>query len=130
MIDYHVDVARRIVTTRVSGRISFSDFANHLQRILRDPKFHPDFNGLIVAATAAAVPSPTSIALIRPLVRVWSSRRAGVRWAFVLPDNDTRQFAESVLLDLRLTSVTTRCFTSESSALAWLESAASAVGKV
>lgn len=130
MIDYHVDVVRRIVTTRVTGRISFSDFANHLQRILRDPKFHPEFNGLIVATTAAAIPSPTSVALIRPIVRVWSTRRAGVRWAFVLPDNDTKNFTESVLLDLKLTSVTTRCFTSESAALGWLESGAAATSKV
>jgi hypothetical protein len=121
MIDYYVDSARRIVVTRVTGRISFGDFANHLQRLYRDPKFAADFSALIVATHSDAIPTEESLALIRPLLRLWSTRRAGAKWAFVLPDNHTRTFAESALLDLRLTAVVTRCFISEAAALGWLE---------
>jgi hypothetical protein len=121
MIDYYLDSARRIVTTRVTGRISFGDFANHLQRLFRDPKFSTDFNALIVATHPDAIPTEKSLALIRPLLRLWSTRRADAKWAFVLPDNHTRIFAESALLELRLTAVVTRCFVSESAALGWLE---------
>lgn len=121
MIDFHVDPLRGIVTTRVTGRVSLSDFAYHLQRILRDPKFKPEFNALIVATDPGAIPSSAAVSLVQPLVRAWSHRRAGARWAFVLPTNEARTLAESILLDLRLTSVATRCFLSEASALAWLD---------
>jgi hypothetical protein len=121
MIDYHIDVARRIVTTRVTGRLSLADLAGHLQRIVRDPKFSADFNALIVAMDATAVPTDTSVALLAPLVRAWSLRRTGVKWAFVLPDATSKAQAESGLLRLKLTSVSTRCFRSENAALAWLE---------
>lgn len=123
MIDHYVDPQRRIITTRVTGRASLTDFACHLQRILRDPKFSPDFNALIIATDATAIPSSTSIAIVQPLIKAWSYRRAGARWAFVLPSPDAKTMAESLLLDLKLTSVATRCFLTESSALAWLESA-------
>jgi hypothetical protein len=123
MIDYHVDPLRRIVTTRVTGRVSLADFAYHLQRILRDPKFKPEFNALIVAIDPTAIPSSTSLGFVQPLVRAWSNRRAGARWAFVLPTNEARASAESLLLNLKLTSVVTRCFLSEASALAWLDAA-------
>ena len=121
MIDYHVDPLRGIVTTRVTGRVSLSDFAYHLQRILRDPKFKPEFNALIIANDATAIPSPAAVGLVQPLVRAWSHRRAGARWAFVFPTNEAKAAGESLLLGLKLTSVVTRCFVSESSALAWLD---------
>jgi hypothetical protein len=124
MIDFHVDPLRRIVTTRVMGRVSLTDFACHLQRILRDPKFSAEFNALIIATDATAIPSSTSINVVQPLIKAWSYRRAGARWAFVLPTAETKTFAESMLLELRLTSVATRCFLSESAALAWLETVA------
>lgn len=124
MIDYHVDPLRGLVTTRVTGRVSLSDFAYHLQRILRDPKFKPEFSALIVASDAGAIPSPASVNLVQPLVRAWSHRRAGARWAFVLPTNEARASAESLLIGLKLTSVVTRCFLSEASALAWLDPSA------
>lgn len=121
MIDYHIDVHRRIVTTRVAGRLAFADLANHLQRLLRDPKFSGDYNALIVACDEQAVPAAGSVSAFGPMVRAWSKRRAGVKWAFVLPSQATRTFAESALNELRLTNLTTRCFLAESAALAWLE---------
>jgi hypothetical protein len=124
MIDYHVDPSRRIVTTRVTGRVSLADFACHLQRILRDAKFKPEFNALIVATDATAIPSSAAVGVVQPLVRAWSHRRAGARWAFVLPTTEAKSSAESLLLNLKLTSVVTRCFLSEAPALAWLDAAA------
>lgn len=126
MIAYHVDVARRIAITRVSGQLTFSDLANHLHRLLRDPKFSADYDGLIIASDVAAVPSLATCKAFLPLVRAWAKRRVGVRWAFVLPTNETRAFAESTLMQANFTGITSRCFSSEGAALAWLESADSA----
>jgi hypothetical protein len=121
MIDYHVDPTHRIIVTRVAGRLSFGDFADHLQRIFRDAQFKAEFNALIVALDVAAVPSAATIDLLQPLVRAWSQRRAGAHWAFVLPDAATFAFAESALRTLKLTAVTPACFLSETAAMAWLE---------
>jgi hypothetical protein len=121
MIDYHVDPERRVIVTRVAGRVSFGDFAEHLQRIFSDAQFKAEYNALIVALNIAAVPSAAAIELMKPLVRAWSRRRAGSRWAFVLPDPATQSFAEATLANLKLTAVTTACFASETAALGWLE---------
>ena len=121
MIAYHVDSARKIVITRVSGRFTFGELAGHLHRLMRDPKFSPSFNALIVAMDVAAVPPPTSVSAFAPLVRAWSVRRAGVKWAFVLPTKETRAFAESALNEVKLTTLTSRCFLSEAAAMAWLD---------
>ena len=121
MIDYHIDVHRRVVTTRVTGRLTFSELASHLQRLIRDPKFSSEFNALIIAMDQNAVPSANAVSALAPMVRAWSKRRVGVKWAFVLPNQAARTFAESALNELRLTTLTTRCFLAESAAQAWLE---------
>ncbi len=121
MIDYHIDVHRRIVTTRIAGRLTFSDLATHFQRLIRDSKFSADFAALIVATDEAAIPSSASVSAWAPMVRAWSKRRAGAKWAFVLPSQKARTFAESALHEVRLTSINARCFLAESAALAWLE---------
>ena len=123
MIDYQLDPLRRIITTRVTGAISFAHLANYIHRLVRDPEFKTDFNGLIVAMDLAAVPAPTTVGTLAPLIRAWSSRRQGVKWAFVLPDAASRAFAEKALLEVALTGVTTKCFVTESAALKWLDPA-------
>lgn len=122
MIAYHIDPLRRVVTTRVSGRLTLADLTGHMHQLLRDPKFRADYNALIIAMDLEAVPSANSVATFAPLVRAWSNRRAGAKWAFVLPTPATRTFAETALNEVRLSSIITRCFLAESSALAWLDS--------
>jgi hypothetical protein len=121
MLDYHIDVARNIVTTRAAGRVNAADVSTYLIRLMRDPAFKAGLNALIVAMDASAVPGPVGVGALTPLIRAWSKRRAGVKWAFVLPDRATRDFVESAVEQARLTSVTARCFLSESAALAWLD---------
>src|SRR4051812_13366491 len=86
MIDYHIDSARSVVTTRAVGRVSVSEVANHLVRLMRDPEFKPELNALIVVGDVNTVPGPVGLGALAPLVRAWSKRRVGVKWAFVLPD--------------------------------------------
>jgi hypothetical protein len=123
MIDYHIDQARNLAITRATGRITVAEVTAHLVRMMRDPAFHPDLNALIVAGNVETVPGPIGIGALTPLVRAWSKRRAGVKWAFVLPDKATRDIVESALQEARLTALTTHCFISESAALVWLEPA-------
>lgn len=127
MIDYHIDVSRHLITTRAAGHVSYAELAAYLHRLYRDPHFAPDLDGLIVAMDPDVVPTPLSIALLKPLIRAWSGRRAGAKWAIVMPDAATKDRAELLLHELKL-AVPTRCFTSEASALAWLEPAARAAG--
>ncbi len=121
MLDYHVDSVRRLVVTRAIGHVTVTEVANHIIRLMCDPTFKPDLNAMIIAADVNAVPSAMEIAAIGPLVRAWSRRRVGAKWAFVLPNRATRDFVESVLAAARLPSVSTRCFTSEDAALEWLD---------
>jgi hypothetical protein len=127
MLDYHIDTARNLAVTRAVGRVSAAEVANHIVRLMRDPGFKPELNALIIAADVDAVPGPVGVGAITPLVRAWSKRRAGVKWAFVLPNRATRDFVESAVEQARLTAVSTRCFLSETTALAWLTPAATEV---
>lgn len=120
MIAHHIDPLRRIITTRVSGRVSVSELVAYLYRLMRDPKFNSDFNALIVAMDVEAVAPATSAELFAPIVRAWSQRRVGAKWAFVLPNTETKNLAESALNEVRLTSVSARCFVTEAAAFAWL----------
>jgi hypothetical protein len=128
MLAYYIDSAHGLVTTRVSGRLTFSDLVVHIHHLMRDPKFNSDFNSLIVAMDVEAVPPMAAVGTLAPLVRAWSKRRAGVKWAFVLPTEASRAAAESALSDVRLTTVETRCFVAESAALAWLERVSTPAG--
>ena len=120
MLDYHIDAARGLVITRAVGRITLGDLTGHLTRLMRDPAFRPELNALIIAADVSAVPGPVGVGAITPIVRAWSKRRAGVKWAFVLPDRTSKDFAESAIDEARLTALMARCFLSESAALEWL----------
>jgi hypothetical protein len=120
MLDYHIDPARNVVVTRALGRLTVAEVANHIIRLMRDPAFKPELNALIVAGDVNAVPGPVGVGALTPLVRAWSKRRAGVKWAFVLPNRATRDFVESAIEEARLNAVTTHCFVSENAALAWL----------
>jgi hypothetical protein len=121
MIAYEVDVTRGVVTTRVLGRVSFAEFANHLHGILRDAGFKPHFDSLIVAMDREAIPAAASVRKIKTLVTAWSMWRSGVRWAVVVPDDAAKAVADSILHDLALIRVTARCFTSEVDAVTWLQ---------
>lgn len=121
MLDYHIDLSRNMVVTRASGRLTIGDLTNHLVRLMRDPAFKPELNALVIANDVSAVPNSLGVGALTPLVRAWSKRRAGVKWAFVLPNRATLDFAESALGGLRLTALTWRCFLSEAHAASWLE---------
>lgn len=125
MLTYHIDSVRRLITTRVSGPLTVSALAEYLPRLFRDSKFDASFDSLVVAMDPQAVPSAATAALLGPLVKTWSARRSGCRWAFVLPDRASREAAEMRLDQVRLSAVVTRCFMSEAAALAWLESGTS-----
>ena len=127
MIDYHIDLERRLVITHASGRVTLTDLAVHLARLMRDAQFHSDFNALIVASDLMAMPSSTGVTTVAPLVRAWSKRRAGAKWAFVVPNKAARRDAEAALDGLKLTAVATKCFLSEADALGWLEPAPGAL---
>lgn len=122
MLAYHIDPSRRLAITRVSGALSAVRLADFLPKLFRDPKFDPTFDAMVVAMDVEAVPSRAAAAMLAPLVRSWSTRRSGARWAFVLPDEAARQAAEMAIAEVRLTAVTTHCFISEAAAAAWLAS--------
>lgn len=121
MIEYQLDPTRRIITTRVTGAVSFGELANYIHQLVRDPDFKADFHGLIVAVDLAAVPAPSTVGTLAPLVRAWSSRRKGVKWAFVLPTAESKAFAERALQEVAPTGVTTKCFLTEAAGRTWLE---------
>lgn len=119
MISSHIEPAHRLLTTRLAGRLSAQDLAAHLYRVIRDPKFAPNLNGLIVALDPEAVPTPAQFALLRPILKLWLTQRRGARWGVVVPDAHARDRVESWMYELHVTAVT-KCFTSEGAALAWL----------
>ncbi len=122
MISSHIEPAHRLITTRLAGRLSPQDLAAQLYRIIRDPKFTADLNGMIVALDAESIPTAAQFALLRPILKLWLTQRSGARWAVVVPNAQARDVVESWMHELHVTAVT-KCFTSEGAALAWLMAA-------
>jgi hypothetical protein len=125
MIAHHIDPARGIIATRAAGKVTLLDLAAYLARLMADAKFSADYDALIVALDVEATAPATSVGTFGPIFRAWSKRRAGVRWAFVLPNVETKTLVESALLKAKLGNVETKCFLSEGAAFAWLEAARS-----
>ena len=119
MIHSHIDPARNLIITRLRGQLTSTELAGHLYRVIRDPKFTPRLNGVIVAEDLDAVPTAANFTILRPILKVWLTQRSGARWAVVAPDLKGKERVENFIEQLHLPGVT-KCFLSEASALAWL----------
>ena len=69
MIDYHIDTAHNLVTTRAIGRVSVTEVTANVVRLMRDPAFKPELNALIVAGDVSTVPGPVGVGALTPLIR-------------------------------------------------------------
>lgn len=119
-IEYTIDRTRGLIRTVMSGAFHVSTFAHHLEEVLHDPGFDPHFDALIVAQDEAALPGPRSRAAIAEKLVVWSERRRGSSWAFVVPSVAAREKAERGFHEIEIESVKLAFFLNETDACVWL----------
>ena len=78
--EFYIDVPRRMVFSRGGGLVTFADCRGHMDRLLRQPDFRPEFNQLLdFRATGDVVISGEEMVLLAAR-KVFSpqSRRAFV----------------------------------------------------
>jgi hypothetical protein len=78
--EYYIDVPCQMVFSRGYGGLNFSDARHHMERLLSDPDFHPEFNQLIDFRRVEEVTITTEEIVLLAARNVFSpkSRRAFV----------------------------------------------------
>jgi hypothetical protein len=78
--DFYIDVPRRMVFSIGTGVLRFADLREHMERLLREPDFCPEFNQLLDFRHATDVVITTEEIILLAARKVFSptSRRAFV----------------------------------------------------
>jgi hypothetical protein len=120
MIEYQVDVTRRLTTCRLVGVLDLAASTAALQRLL-DEASHAGVEWLLWIFDDAE--SMLSVRRLRPLIPVlekWLWQHPGSKWALVLPSHLAFAVAQSAIPAIGFGGIDVRCFLSETAATDWL----------
>jgi hypothetical protein len=120
MITFDIEPANRLAVCRAENGVGVLEIANYLQALVRDPRFDPSFNSLIVAVDTTSIPTFGMLRFLDPIVATWTAQRGRAKWAVVVPNEAARALAVTELKHLTLNQVEARCFISETLAREWL----------
>jgi len=114
---FHIDPSRGMVFSYATGAVSFQDFSDHQQALIRDSAFHPGLAQLADARTVTAV--SLTVDEMRILARN-SPFGAGARRAFVVAKDAHFGLARMFELMTEDHPDELRVFRSMAEARAWL----------
>jgi hypothetical protein len=120
MINYTIDPQARLVRAHMSGVTTLVALATHISHLAKDPKFDPSYNLIFEVAQDATFSLLPVEEEFRQLLKHWTSRRKGVKWAFWSPFGVTHTHIQFALGLLDQKDVRMRLFEDEPSALKWL----------
>lgn len=92
---YHIDKERRLVLSTASGVLSRDDLHNHMQRLLKDPDFDPNFSQLADFTHLTRLDFTADDVRQLAQTTVFSS---DARRAFVVGDEVSEELAEMFVL--------------------------------
>jgi len=120
MIDYKIDLDRRLIWTTMTGILTYGDVALHLQRLLRDPAYDASFNDLVTFCPGCMPSDMAELLRLGELARSAARRRPGARWGVVIPDEFRRSLANVCLAVVPERLIAARVFPSVATAEEWL----------
>lgn len=120
MIEYTIDECQKLVRARMSGTTTLVDVVIHIANLAKDPKFNPAYNLIFEVAQDASFVVLANEKEFRTLLKSWTQRRKGVKWAFWVPYGVTHAHMQFALGLLDQRDVEMRLFDSEHKALTWL----------
>ncbi|MGB8356188.1 MAG: hypothetical protein WCD79_19985 [Chthoniobacteraceae bacterium] len=124
MIKYVIDREQRLVKARMSGATGLVGLVTHIANLAKDPAFDPSFNLLFEVAPDATFSILPIEAELQKLIKQWTTRRQGVKWAFWAPFGTAYAHLEFALGILYKGHVQMRLFDNEESAMNWLNETA------
>jgi len=123
MIEYTIDQDQKLVKARMSGTTTLVDLATHISSLAKNPKFDPAFNLIFEVSQDATFSILATETEFRTLLKEWTERRKGAKWAFWVPFGVTHTHMQFALGLLDQRNVRMRVFEDEKSALDWLAEA-------
>lgn len=106
---------------RATGRLDFLQVAQTIERMVGDRTAREARRAILVLDEDAFASLGTLAPLI-PLVRHWSERVPGQRWAVVAPNHLCQALAKLTLPTLSPSVAAAQSFVSEPEAMEWLQS--------
>ncbi len=123
MFSHKIDKLQGIIFTRVSGTPTLVIMIDHIQKVLNDPDFDPNYNSIIVLeenTIIAGIPNE-KIETIRRVLDGYAQQRKGRNWAVVVPNKRLEAFLKLNLELIGPVKFNIRIFLSEDEALSWIK---------
>ena len=123
MFSHKIDKLQGIIFTRVSGTPTLVIMIDHIQKVLNDPDFDPNYNSIIVLeenTIIAGIPNE-KIETIRRVLDGYAQQRKGRNWAVVVPNKRLEAFLKLNLELIGPVKFNIRIFLSEDEALTWIK---------
>jgi hypothetical protein len=96
---------------------------DHIQSVMNDPDFDPDYNAIIVLEENTRIPGipKDKIETIRRVLNGYAEQRKGRNWAVVVPNHRLEAFLKIILEMISPVLLNIRIFQSEDDALNWVK---------
>ena len=123
MFTHKIDKLQGIIFTRVSGTPTTVLMIDHIQNVLNDPDFDPNYNSIIVFEENTRIPgiSKSEIEIIRRVFDGCAQQGAGRNWAVVAPNERLEAFLKLNLELIGPVKFNIRIFQSKEDALNWIK---------
>jgi hypothetical protein len=123
MFSHKIDKLQGIIFTRVSGTPTLVLMIDHIQKVLNDPDFDPNYNSIIAFeknTIIAGIPKE-KIETIRHILDGYAQQRKGRNWAVVVPNKRMEAFLKLNLDLISPVKFNICIFRSEDEALTWIK---------
>ena len=123
MFSHKIDKLQGIIFTRVSGTPTLVIMIDHIQNVMNDPEFDPNYNSIIVLeenTIIAGIPNE-KIEAIRHILDGYAQQRKGRNWAVLVPNKRLEAFLKLNLELIGPVKFNIRIFLSEDEALSWIK---------
>jgi hypothetical protein len=123
MFSYKIDKLQGIIFTRASGTPTTVTMIDHIQNVMNDPDFDPNYNSIIVLeehTRIAGVPKD-KIETIRHVFDGLAKLLKGRNWAVVAPYERQEAFLKLNLELIGPVKINIQIFQNEDEALTWIK---------
>jgi hypothetical protein len=123
MFSHKIDKSQGIIFTRATGTPTTVTMIDHIQRVLNDPDFDPNYNSIIILEEhthIAGVPTE-KIEIIRRVLDGYAQQRKGRHWAVIASNERQQAFLRLNLELIGPLKFNIRIFRSEEDALNWIK---------
>jgi hypothetical protein len=123
MFSHKIDKSQGIIFTRVSGTPTTVTTIDHIQNVMNDPDFDPNYNSIIILeenTRIAGIPK-NKIETIRCVLDGLAKLRKGRKWAVVAPSERQEAFLKLNLDLISPIKFNFRIFRRAEDALNWIK---------